>query len=106
MQILALALSLLAVAASACDVPSEPVLTRNITEGFGIRVQNPEFPIVHNRFLNLWEAGGGDKHLYLSPAGEPSFDLTLTKGVLASDSIFAVINGEVSPRLAPWSTTD
>jgi kremen protein len=86
--------------ASACDIPDGPPLSNNITQGFGVRVQNPEFPIVHNRYLNLEQAGGGDRHLYLNPAGEFAFDLLLTKGVIqrngSTNTIFAVINGEVS----------
>lgn len=86
--------------ASACEIPDGPPLSNNITEGFGVRVQNPEFPVIHNRYLNLNQAGGGDQHLYLSPAGNFSFDLVLNKGVIQwfgnSKTIFAVINGEVS----------
>lgn len=94
-------LSLLAGAlASACDIPDGPVLSNNITEGFGIRVQNPEFSVIHNRYLNLDLNGGGDQHLFLSPAGNYSFDLTLKNGVMQwfgnSITVFAVINGEVS----------
>ena len=85
---------LVAALASSCEIPEEP-LSNTITEGFGIRVQNPAFPIIHNRFLNVWEAGGGDQHLYLSPAGEYAFDLTLNEGVLQRGGISAVINGEV-----------
>lgn len=91
---------LTAAVASACDIPDGPPLSNNITQGFGVRVQNPEFPIVHNRYLNLEQAGGGDQHLYLNPAGKFAFDLLLTKGVIqwdgSSNTIFAVINGEVS----------
>ncbi|KAL0938321.1 uncharacterized protein CTRU02_204931 [Colletotrichum truncatum] len=78
---------------SACTPPTEP-LSNNITTGFRIQVQNPSAPIVHNRYLNLWAAGGGDQHLYLSPAGADAFDLTLVNGVISRGIIHAVINGE------------
>lgn len=88
-----------ALTASACEIPDEPPLSNTITEGFGIRVQNPAFPIIHNRYLNLNQAGGGDQHLYLSPAGNYSFDLVLTDGIIHwwginNKWIRAVINGE------------
>ncbi|KAF4777691.1 hypothetical protein HER10_EVM0005870 [Colletotrichum scovillei] len=78
---------------SACTPPTEP-LSNNITEGFGIQVQNASVPIIHNRYINLWSAGGGDQHLYLSPAGDSAFNLTLVNGVLSRGIIHAVINGE------------
>lgn len=83
--------------AQVCEIPDEPPLSNTITEGFGIVVQNPEFPIIHNRFFNLYEAGGGDQHLFLSPWGEYAFDLTLVNGVITwgSAPLRAVIQGEV-----------
>lgn len=53
--------------------------------------------------MNQWAAGGGDQHLYLSPAGAAANDLTLVNGVITQfnngKTIRAVINGEVSgPR--------
>jgi hypothetical protein len=87
---------LLAILASACEIPDEPELSRNITEGFGIRVQNATIPEIHNRFLNLEQAGGGDQHLYLSPAGRDTFNMTLREGIIEWGGIDAVINGEVS----------
>ncbi|KAF0326773.1 hypothetical protein K4K61_009935 [Colletotrichum sp. SAR11_59] len=82
-----------AVGVSACTLPTDPV-SNNITTGFGIQVQNPAAPIVHNRYMNLWSAGGGDQHLYLSPAGDAAFNLTLDNGVISRGIIHAVINGE------------
>ncbi|RBQ98840.1 hypothetical protein VDGD_07393 [Verticillium dahliae] len=90
-----LSLLLFAVAVAAqCTLPNTP-LSSTITEPFGIQVQNPAFPEIHNRYLYLWEAGGGDKHLYLNPAGVPATTLTLDAGVLELGPLFAVINGEV-----------
>ncbi|KAF4122246.1 hypothetical protein GMORB2_7238 [Geosmithia morbida] len=79
--------------AAACDIPGTP-LGDNITEGFGILVQSPDYEVVNNRFLNLWSAGGGDQHLYLSPAGDSVFDLVLNQGFLQTGALTAVINGE------------
>lgn len=81
---------------SGCEIPDEPALSNNVTEPFGIRVQNASYPIIHNRFLNLDQAGGGDQHLYLSPFGNYSFDIVLSSGVIQWRDISAVINGEVS----------
>lgn len=82
--------------AMACEIPEEPPLSNTITEGFGLVVQNPEFPVIHNRFYNLFEAGGGDQHLFLSPTGEYAFDLTLVNGVITwgPTPLRAVIQGE------------
>ncbi|OHE93293.1 hypothetical protein CORC01_11436 [Colletotrichum orchidophilum] len=85
---------LAAAVVSACTPPTEP-LSNNITEGFGIQIQNASVPIIHNRYINLWSAGGGDQHLYLSPAGNSAFNLTLVNGVLSRGIIHAVINGEM-----------
>lgn len=101
-------LILVAVAAAtvtSCELPPGTLPT-TINEGFAIQVQNPDFPIIHNRLMNLWEAGGGDKHLYLAPAGNSSDSLTLVDGVITLATVVptirAVINGEVhfSVRLA------
>ncbi|KAL2755425.1 hypothetical protein ACRALDRAFT_1064452 [Sodiomyces alcalophilus JCM 7366] len=84
-----------AVAVSAqCEIPDEGPLSDTITEPFGLIVHSPEWPIVHNRYMNLYESGGGDQHLYLSPAGEYAFDLVLSGGVIEQDGLYAVINGE------------
>ncbi|RPB12990.1 hypothetical protein P167DRAFT_605277 [Morchella conica CCBAS932] len=76
-----------------CPIPAiyiEPTITRP----FAIQVQNASYPVVHNRLMNLWQAGGGDQHLYLSPAGTPTSNLTLVDGVITRLPIRAVINGE------------
>ena len=78
---------------AACTLPGG-TLSNNITQGFAIQVQNKDHPEIHNRMMNLWEAGGGDKHLYLSPAGDAASDLTLVNGVITRGIIHAVINGE------------
>ncbi|KLU86952.1 hypothetical protein MAPG_05959 [Magnaporthiopsis poae ATCC 64411] len=83
--------------AAACTLPTVPPPV-NITRGFAVKVQNPKFPEVHNRLMNLWSAGGGDQHLYLAPAGDRASDLTLINGVLTKATVTpvirAVINGE------------
>ena len=96
MQSYPLSTLLVAALASACTIPDEPALSNTITEGFGIRVQNATFPEIHNRFFNLDQAGGIDQHLYLSPAGKDTFDMTLREGIIEWGEIDAVINGEVS----------
>lgn len=83
-----------ALVVSACTPPSGS-LSANITKGFGIQVQNASYPDIHNRMMNLWSAGGGDQHLYLSPAGDAANNLTLVDGVISRGIIHAVINGEV-----------
>lgn len=89
----------LAAAAVACTPPTDTP-SNNISEGFAIQVQNASYPEIHNRLLNQWAAGGGDQHLYLSPAGAPTSDLTLVDGIITQlnggKTIRAVINGEVS----------
>ncbi|KAG7110736.1 hypothetical protein HYQ44_020313 [Verticillium longisporum] len=89
-----------AAVAAQCTLPNTP-LSSTIAEPFGIQVQNPAFPEIHNRYLYLWEAGGGDKHLYLNPAGVPATTLTLDAGVLELGPLFAVINGEYTT----WDNT-
>ncbi|EJP62593.1 uncharacterized protein BBA_08504 [Beauveria bassiana ARSEF 2860] len=83
--------------ALACTLPTD-VPSNNVSQGFAIQVQNASYPVIHNRRMNLWAAGGGDQHLYLSPAGAPASDLTLVNGVITQLSggktIRAVINGE------------
>jgi hypothetical protein len=88
--------TLLAVAAvtRACVIPPG-TLSNTITAGFGILVQNPAFPVIHDRYMNLDAAGGGDQHLFLDPVGVRTFNLVLNSGVLAQGIIHAVINGEV-----------
>lgn len=98
--------SLIVIAAAAtsmaCVLPPG-TLPNSIPEGFAIQVQNASYPAIHNRLLNQWSAGGGDQHLYLSPAGNATSTLTLVNGVITQlsngQTIRAVINGEVSePR--------
>ncbi|KAK1985216.1 hypothetical protein LZ30DRAFT_584589, partial [Colletotrichum cereale] len=57
-------------------------------------IQNASILIIHNCYINLWAAGVSDQHLYLSPAGDSAFDLTLVNGVISGDIIHTVINGE------------
>lgn len=87
-----------AAAALACTLPPGTP-SNSISQGFAIQVQNASYPIIHNRLMNQWAAGGGDQHLYLSPAGAAASDLTLVNGVLTQlnggKTIRAVINGEV-----------
>ncbi|KAI0852869.1 hypothetical protein F5Y00DRAFT_258124 [Daldinia vernicosa] len=65
----------------ACDIPTSP-LSNNITEGFALQIQNASFPDIHNHFLNIWDWGGGDQHLFVSPAGNSTNELTLVDGVI------------------------
>ncbi|OAA80372.1 hypothetical protein LEL_03858 [Akanthomyces lecanii RCEF 1005] len=86
-----------ATAALACTLPTDTP-SNTISQGFAIQVQNASYPIIHNRLMNQWAAGGGDQHLYLSPAGAAAGDLTLVNGVITQlkggKTIRAVINGE------------
>lgn len=82
----------------ACDIPGD-TLSNNIAEGFALQVQNASFPDIHNHFLNIWDWGGGDQHLFVSPAGNSTSALTLVDGVITlpwDPPRRAVINGEVS----------
>src|SRR5437016_4541745 len=96
-----LLLALLGAVAStlACVIPSTP-LSNNITEKFQIFVQNPAFPIVHDKIMNF-RPNGLDMHLVLRPAGQPTYDtLWLENGFLMNDYPFdlerkAVIDLEV-----------
>ncbi|KAH8893886.1 WSC-domain-containing protein [Thozetella sp. PMI_491] len=81
--------------ASACTIPGG-TLSNTITQGFQVQVQNASQPDVHNQYMNLLVAGGGDQHLFIGPVGTPTFDLTLVNGVLTHGGIHAVINGEFS----------
>ncbi|CAJ2505104.1 Uu.00g124980.m01.CDS01 [Anthostomella pinea] len=83
-------------ATRACDIPSD-TLSNNITEGFAVQVQNASLPVVHNHYLNIWDWGGGDQHLFVSPSGNSTSALTLVDGVLTlpwDPPRRAVINGE------------
>jgi hypothetical protein len=85
---------LAATVTTACVIPPG-TLSNTITTGFGIIVQNPAFPVIHDRYMNLDAAGGGDQHLFLDPVGARTFNLVLNSGSLAQGIIHAVINGEV-----------
>src|SRR5690242_18935099 len=87
-----------ATVAAACTLPTTP-LSNTITTGFGILIQNPTFPVIHDRYMDLNPAGGVDKHMFLSRVPEPAFDLVLTQGAIAQGIIHAVIGGEVSLSL-------
>ncbi|KAL0640770.1 hypothetical protein Q9L58_000076 [Maublancomyces gigas] len=84
----------LSTASAICVLPSTEPLSNNITTGFAIQVQNTSYPIINNRLMNLWQAGGGDRHLYLFPAGDQTSNLTLQNGIITRLPIRAVINGE------------
>jgi hypothetical protein len=102
-----LLLALLGAVAStlACVIPSTP-LSNNITEKFQIFVQNPAFPIVHDKIMNF-RPNGLDMHLVLRPAGQPTYDtLWLENGFLMNDYPFqlerkAVFDLEV--RFSWWA---
>jgi len=81
--------------ATACTLPTD-LLPNTITNGFGILIQNPAFPIIHDTYMNLDPAGGGDNHLFLAPVGNPTFNLVLEDDILEQDIIHAVIDGEVN----------
>ncbi|KAK4144516.1 WSC domain-containing protein [Dichotomopilus funicola] len=85
-----------AVTASACTIPTDP-LDNNIAYPFRAQVQNATRPEVHNKYMNLFEAGGGDRHLFIGPVGVPTYDLTLVDGVInhVPDGVRAVIGGEI-----------
>ena len=91
--------ALLACAAvtTACVLPTD-TLSNNITDGFGILIQNPEFPAIHDQYIMLEPAGGGDMHWFVGgqpPVGVSAFNLVLVDGVLEQGVIHAVIDGEV-----------
>lgn len=85
-----------AAVASACTIPTEP-LPNTITYPFRAQVQNASRPEVHNKYMNLFQAGGGDQHLFIGPVGVPTYDLTLVDGVInhVPSGVRAVIGGEV-----------
>ncbi|KAK3307270.1 WSC domain-containing protein [Chaetomium strumarium] len=84
-------------AASACTIPTEPLST-TISYPFRAQVQNASRPEVHNKYMNLFQAGGGDQHLFIGPVGVPTYDLTLVDGVInhVPHGVRAVIGGEFS----------
>jgi hypothetical protein len=74
--------SILASTTLACNIPPFK-LSNNITQGFSIQIQNASYPAIHNHFMNLYQWGGGiDQHLFVSPAGNSTSELTLINGVL------------------------
>jgi kremen protein len=90
--------SLLAgVSVSLACTPPGTALSNTITQPFGILIQNPAVPIIHNRYFGLNQAGGGDYHPYLTPGGEEAFDFQLINGVVTrpSDNIRVVISIQV-----------
>ncbi|KAK9413628.1 hypothetical protein SUNI508_11837 [Seiridium unicorne] len=100
MKIIEIVFSGLVGFAIACDIPGD-TLSNSITKGFSIQLQNTSYPDVHNHFLNIWDWGGGDEHLFVSPAGNAMSELTLVDGVITLpwDPIRrAVINGEYEPK--------
>ena len=81
--------------ASACEIPEEP-LSNNIPQFFSIFVSNPAVPAIHNKVMTF-HPNGGDQHLNLAPAGNPTGDtLWLENGRIHWDTIHAVIDLEVS----------
>jgi hypothetical protein len=86
-----------AAVSSACTIPTEPPLGNNIAYPFRAQVQNATRPEVHNKYLNLLVAGGGDHHLFIGPVGVPTYDLTLVDGVInhVPNAVRLVIGGEV-----------
>ncbi|KAI1265380.1 hypothetical protein F5Y18DRAFT_426981 [Xylariaceae sp. FL1019] len=84
----------------ACTIPTGPALSNNITEGFSLQLQNASYPDIHNHYLNIWDWGGGDQHLFVSPAGNSTSELQLIDGVITlpwTPTLRAVINGEYEP---------
>ncbi|KAG0650106.1 WSC domain-containing [Hyphodiscus hymeniophilus] len=88
---------LAATATTACTIPGG-TLSNTITKPFGVLIQNPKYPAIHNKYMNLNAAGGGDRHLFLEPVPDPVRNLTLAAGVLTwpDGGIHAVIDGEYS----------
>lgn len=85
-----------AAVSSACTIPTTP-LDNNIAYPFRAQVQNITRPEVHNQYLNLLLAGGGDHHLFIGPVGVPTYDLTVVDGVInhVPNGVRLVIGGEV-----------
>lgn len=95
-----LLLSLIPTASLACTIPSSP-LPNTISSPFSIQLQNSSYPDIHGHFLNIWDWGGGDQHLFVSPAGNSTHELILVDGVITlpwDPPRRAVINGEYEPR--------
>src|SRR3569833_775335 len=88
-----------AAAVSVCTLPTDP-LPNTITSPFSVQVQNISYPDVHDFYMNLLQAGGGDQHLFIGPVGVPTKDLTLNQRSLTQSNKHANNNGEVctAPR--------
>lgn len=86
-----------ALASAQCTIPSTPP-SSTISVPFRLQVQNISRPDVHDKYMNLFVAGGGDRHLFIGPVGDPTYDLTLVDGVInwQAGGVCAVIGGEVS----------
>ncbi|KAI0391105.1 hypothetical protein F5Y17DRAFT_25768 [Xylariaceae sp. FL0594] len=86
---------------TACTIPTgDPPLSNSITQPFSLRLQNASYPEIHNHRLNIWDWGGGDQHLFVSPAGNATSELILVDGVITlpwTPIRRAVINGEYEP---------
>jgi len=89
------ALATAAVVSAQCEIPTTP-LSDTILSPFRVQVQNASYPQVHNSYMNLFEAGGGDQHLFVGPVGTPTYNLVLRDGVIGRGELNAVIGGEVS----------
>ncbi|KAI5868255.1 hypothetical protein GGS23DRAFT_592044 [Durotheca rogersii] len=90
----------LASAAAACEIPPGE-LPNNIPGPFGVRLQNASYPQIDQQFLNIWDWGGGDQHLFVSPGGNATSELTLVDGVVTlpwDPPRRIVINGEYEVR--------
>ena len=96
MQYALLSTLLAATVTTACTIPGGTI-SNTITAPFGVLVQNPMYPEIHDKYMNLNAAGGGDRHLFLEPVPDPVRNLTLAAGILTwtYGGIHAVINGEV-----------
>ncbi|KAK7914001.1 carbohydrate-binding WSC domain-containing protein [Apiospora marii] len=94
------AVALSAGVALGCEIPAEAP-SKNIPGGFSIQIQSPDFPAADGHYMNTWLWGGGDFHLFVSPAGNTTDTFTLVDGVITYplDPIRrAVINGEYEPK--------
>jgi kremen protein len=107
-----------ALASAQCAIPVAP-LPASIAAPFRLEIQNTSRPDVHGKHMNIFEAGGGDQHLFIGPVGNLTHDFTLVDGVInwLPGGVRAVIGGEVllrtpfgatltdSARSSPRSTT-
>ncbi|KAK0627438.1 hypothetical protein B0T14DRAFT_423928 [Immersiella caudata] len=86
-----------ALASAQCAIPGAP-LPASIAAPFRLEVQNITRPDVHGTHMNVYEAGGGDQHLFIGPVGNLTHDFTLVNGVInwLPGGVRAVIGGEFS----------